>query len=108
MIARESKSRKRANTVRIDAILASICALVKTDGETVGRVGPTGYRAYGEDERAALRRAIASAANLGNRAERPAPLAEAEALVTRAHAEAVEAFLTANGMPACDIAVVGF
>ncbi|MEA2939462.1 MAG: anhydro-N-acetylmuramic acid kinase, partial [Alphaproteobacteria bacterium] len=83
-------------------------ALIETDGETVGRVGPTGYRAYGEAERASLRRAIASAANLGDRAERPGPLAEAEALVTLAHAEAVEAFLAANGMPAGAIGVVGF
>ena len=83
-------------------------ALLNTDGEEIGRIGPTGYRAYSEDERALLRRAMAAAANLGDRAERPQFLAEAEALVNRAHAEAVEGFLAANGMPAIDIAVVGF
>jgi anhydro-N-acetylmuramic acid kinase len=83
-------------------------ALINTDGEEIGRIGPTLYLPYSEDERALLRQAMASAANLGDRAERPGPLADAEALVTRSHAEAVEAFLTANGMAASDIAVVGF
>ena len=83
-------------------------ALINTDGEDIGRVGPTGYRAYGEDERALLRRAMAAAANLGDRAERPPFLAEAEALVTAVHAEAVETFLQSNGIPAGDVAVVGF
>ena len=51
---------------------------------------------------------MASAVNLADRAERPGLLADAEELVTRSHAEAVEAFLAANGMAASDIAVVGF
>ncbi len=83
-------------------------ALINTDGEDIGRIGPTLYRPYSEDERVLLRQAMASATNLANRAERPGPLVEAEALVTRSHAEAVEAFLAANGMAASDIAVVGF
>src|ERR1700688_1571661 len=83
-------------------------ALINTNGEEIGRIGPTLYRPYSEEERVLLRHAMASAANLGNRTERPGPLAEAEALVTRSHAEAVEAFLAANGMAASDIAVVGF
>jgi anhydro-N-acetylmuramic acid kinase len=83
-------------------------ALINTNGEDIGRIGPTLYRPYGEEERALLRNAMASAANLADRAERPGALADAEALVTRSHAEAVEAFLAANGMAASDIAVVGF
>jgi anhydro-N-acetylmuramic acid kinase len=83
-------------------------ALINTDGEDIGRVGPTLYRPYSEDERGLLRQAMASAANLADRAERPGALADAEALVTRSHAEAVEAFLAANGMEAHDVAVVGF
>jgi anhydro-N-acetylmuramic acid kinase len=83
-------------------------ALINTDGEDVGRVGPTGYRAYSEEERALLRRAIAAAANLADRNDRPAFLAEAEALLTSIHAEAVETFLAANGLPSVSIAVVGF
>jgi anhydro-N-acetylmuramic acid kinase len=82
-------------------------ALINTDGEDIGRIGPTLYRPYSEDERALLRQAMASATNLADRAARPGPLVAAEALVTRSHAEAVEAFLTANGMARSDIAVVG-
>ena len=83
-------------------------ALINTDGEEIGRIGPTGYRPYSEDERALLRRAMASAANLGDRTARPDVLTAAESLVTESHAEAVAAFLAANGMAASDIGVVGF
>jgi anhydro-N-acetylmuramic acid kinase len=85
-------------------------ALLNTDGETIDGVGPTGYRPYSEQERAVLRRAIAAGGNLSlaNRSERPKILADAEELVTDMHAEAVEAFLAANGMPASQVSVVGF
>jgi anhydro-N-acetylmuramic acid kinase len=83
-------------------------ALIDTDGEAIGRVGPTGPRAYAVAERALIRRALAAAANLNDRADRSGCIAEAEALVTTAHAEAVEAFMAANGMPANEIGVVGF
>src|SRR5262245_62119883 len=59
-------------------------ALINTDGENIGRLGPTGYRPYEDSERAVLRRAIASAANLTDRNARPDVLAEAEAVVTGA------------------------
>jgi anhydro-N-acetylmuramic acid kinase len=83
-------------------------ASIETDGEVVARFGPTAYRPYGREERTLLRRATAAAANLTGRAERPAMVAEAELLVNAAHAEAVEAFLTANGIAARDVAVIGF
>src|SRR5512145_3198527 len=83
-------------------------ALINTDGEEIGRLGPTGYRPYSEQERDILRRAIAAAVNLTARSDRPKILAEAEELVTDMHAEAVEAFLAANGMPPHEVAVVGF
>jgi anhydro-N-acetylmuramic acid kinase len=83
-------------------------ALINTDGENIGRVGPTGYRAYSKEERALLRRAIASAANLAARDNRPAFLMEAESLVNNIHAEAVETFLAANGLAPSAISVVGF
>src|SRR6516164_7338823 len=83
-------------------------ALIETDGEEIGRLGPTGYRPYSDPERDVVRRAIAVAANLCDRSARPAVLAEAEELVTDMHAEAVEAFLAANGMPPSEVAVVGF
>jgi anhydro-N-acetylmuramic acid kinase len=83
-------------------------AAINTDGEAIGQLGPTGSRAYSDDERAVLRRAISASANLGARTDRPQFLSEAEALLTEIHAEAVESFLAANGMAARDIAVVGF
>ena len=83
-------------------------ALINTDGEAIGRMGPTGYRPYSDQERSLLRRAIATAANLSDRTERRGILAEAEELVTDTHAEAVEAFLAANGMASAEVAVVGF
>jgi len=83
-------------------------ALIETDGESITRFGPTGYRAYSADERGLIRQAIAEAAQLGNRTARPGCLAQVETLVTAAHAEAVEAFLAANGMRAGAIGVVGF
>src|ERR1700751_2287365 len=83
-------------------------ALIETDGEEIGRLGPTGYRPYSDPEREVVRRAIAVAANLTDRSARPAMLAEAEELVTDMHAEAFEASLAANGMPPSEVAVVGF
>lgn len=83
-------------------------ALVETDGETIGGFGPTGYRAYSEDERALLRAALKEGALLTDQAARTSLLARAEALVTRAHAEAVELFLERNGIVRGDIGVVGF
>jgi anhydro-N-acetylmuramic acid kinase len=83
-------------------------ALINTDGEEVGRIGGTLYRPYTDDERQLLRRAMAQSSNLAERRARPGALAQAEALVTQSHAEAVETFLAANGMAAADIGVVGF
>src|SRR5215218_1047229 len=83
-------------------------ALVETDGERVGELGATGYRAYTEAERACLAAALADAAGLEGRQDRRGRLAEAEALVTRCHAEAVEAFLRDNGLSADAADVIGF
>ena len=46
-------------------------ALINTDGAEIGRLGPTGYRPYSEQERHLLRRAIAAAATLTSRSDRP-------------------------------------
>ncbi|GJD49825.1 Anhydro-N-acetylmuramic acid kinase [Methylobacterium crusticola] len=93
-------------------------ALIETDGETVRAVrsrngllaplGPTGYRGYCEEDRALLRRALADAEAVTGRRDRPGCLAAAEELVTRRHAEAVEAFLAGHGLAPADIDVVGF
>ena len=83
-------------------------ALIDTDGEGIERLGPTGYRAYADDEVALLRAALVAGAALGGRQERPDVIVAAEELVTRAHAEAVEALLEAEGIEAGSIDVIGF
>ncbi|HMO30146.1 anhydro-N-acetylmuramic acid kinase [Enterovirga sp.] len=93
-------------------------ALIRTEGNAlrvaqsdngfVEPLGPTGYRPYSDEERALLRRALVDAESVTDRTERPGCLGEAEALVTRAHAEAVEAFLAAEGLDSRDIEVIGF
>jgi anhydro-N-acetylmuramic acid kinase len=93
-------------------------ALIDADGAAlkVGRtpngfiepLGPTGYRAYSDEERALLRQALVDSEKIEAPGERPGCLPEAEELVTRSHAEAVEAFLAENGLKAADIGVVGF
>ena len=68
-------------------------ALIETDGERIAGFGPTGYRPYTDAEQALLRQALQEGAGLTDRAARPGVLAEADAFVTRVHAETVEAFL---------------
>jgi len=83
-------------------------ALIETNGERIGRFGPAFYRAYTDDERGLLRRALADALTMTDRTARPGALADAEQLVTRAHAEAVTSFLLANNLSRDDLDVVGF
>jgi anhydro-N-acetylmuramic acid kinase len=83
-------------------------ALLDTDGDTVARFGATAYRTYSKAERTLLRRATAAAENLTERGARPELVAQAEALVNDAHAEAVQSFLTTNDLQPDDVAAVGF
>jgi len=83
-------------------------AVLVTDGETIDDFGPTGFRPYTDPERAQLREALVVASGLNDRAGRPGILADAERVVTLAHAEAVEACLAEHGLPAARIDVVGF
>jgi anhydro-N-acetylmuramic acid kinase len=83
-------------------------ALIETDGHHIASFGPTGYRPYSDAERAILRQALTEAVALTDRISRPGILAEAEALVTRTHAETVEKFAADNDIDMRGIAVVGF
>lgn len=83
-------------------------AWLRTDGEQIESFGPTGYRPYSAEERAVLRAALDAAPRIVQREERPAEVAAAEDLVTRAHAEAVESFLAAHGIDRSTVDVVGF
>jgi anhydro-N-acetylmuramic acid kinase len=81
-------------------------AVLVTDGEGIQGFGPRLARPYREDDRAVLRRALLAARALGDRTARPGALAEAEAIVTNAHAEAVERLRREN--PDLTIDLVGF
>ncbi|MCG6122009.1 MAG: anhydro-N-acetylmuramic acid kinase [Microvirga sp.] len=83
-------------------------ALIETDGETIFSFGPTSYRPYDEGERSLLAQALVDGAGLSSREARPGVLAQAEEIVTRAHAEAVETLITDNGVEPATIDVVGF
>jgi anhydro-N-acetylmuramic acid kinase len=83
-------------------------ALIDTDGERIAQLGATACRPYSKTERTLLRRATAAAANLTERTARPDLVAEAEQLVNDAHAEAVQAFMDANGLAPRNLAAVGF
>ena len=93
-------------------------ALIETDGVTIRvqrsangylePLGPTGYRAYTDDDRALLRAALTDAEAVVERSDRPGCLAQAEDLVTGSHGEAVEAFLAEHDLRPQDIDVIGF
>jgi anhydro-N-acetylmuramic acid kinase len=93
-------------------------ALIDTDGTAlkvertsngfIEPLGPTGYRPYSDEERALLREALIDSEKIELPGDRPGCLPDAEELVTRSHAEAVEAFLSENGLTPGDIGVIGF
>jgi len=83
-------------------------AWLRTDGEQIESFGPTGYRPYSTEEQVVLREALDAAALIVRREERPAEVAAAEDLVTRAHAEAVKSFLDTHRIDRSTVDVVGF
>jgi anhydro-N-acetylmuramic acid kinase len=83
-------------------------ALLTTDGDRIGELGPARTFAYLETDRDLLRRALKEAASLTDRNARPGALAEAEDLVTKRHAEAVESFLETTGVAGGGVDLVGF
>jgi anhydro-N-acetylmuramic acid kinase len=83
-------------------------ALIETDGERVTALGPTGYRAYSEEERALLRQALVEGASLNDRRARPGILSKADTFVTQIHADTVKAFLADERIDRNAISIVGF
>ena len=83
-------------------------ALIETDGRRVRSFGPSGYRAYTNQERGLLRQALTEAVNLSQRDARPGILREAERAVTQAHAEAVASFAAQHRITRESIDIVGF
>jgi anhydro-N-acetylmuramic acid kinase len=83
-------------------------AMIDTDGENIRSFGPHFCRPYTQDERDLLRKALVEGASLTQRDARPGCLLDAEALVTRLHAEAVEMFLAQNVIERSSIDIIGF
>ncbi len=97
-------------------------AIIETDGVGVtvrlganGRaeaLGPSRCAPYTEEDRALLRRAKEEAraviVSADQRMQRLGCLAQADAMITRRHAEAVEALLAQEGLTSADIDLVGF
>jgi anhydro-N-acetylmuramic acid kinase len=83
-------------------------ALIETDGKRIAGFGPQGYRPYSARERDVLRQALADAVGLSRRDARPGTLADAERMVTAAHAEAVATFTAQHRIAREDIDIVGF
>jgi anhydro-N-acetylmuramic acid kinase len=83
-------------------------AFVETEGESQVRLGGFATRPYSEAERRLLRAALADARNLTDAASRPGILPQAEAFLTRAHAEAVQGFCREQGLDLGSIDLIGF
>lgn len=83
-------------------------ALITTDGERIGELGPTAYRPYSDDERSALKDALAAARDLSDRTARPPAIAKAEDLITAVHADVVETLLADHKIDRRNIAIVAF
>jgi anhydro-N-acetylmuramic acid kinase len=79
-------------------------ALIETDGAAHVVQGPSGFRPYSDPERRLLRAALIDARMLTDAISRPGILPQAEAFLTRAHAEAVETFVRDNGIKVLNIA----
>ena len=81
-------------------------ALIETDGENHVARQATATVAYDAQFRSDLTKALAEAARLEDRADRPGCLADVEAELTRRHASAVTEFLVKSSTTGVD--VVGF
>jgi anhydro-N-acetylmuramic acid kinase len=83
-------------------------AFIETDGEEAIALGQARFYPYAEADRALLRGAVMDAALLDDRRARPGSLAEADAMITDRHAEAVEGFLATESIDRATINLIGF
>ncbi|QCI97696.1 anhydro-N-acetylmuramic acid kinase [Agrobacterium larrymoorei] len=83
-------------------------ALLRTDGETIVRHGPSGYFPYDPQLRSIWQKALVTARAIKQRDERPGDLADAERKLTLAHAAAVKSFLARHKLHSRDVDVIGF
>jgi anhydro-N-acetylmuramic acid kinase len=83
-------------------------ALLETDGADIVRPGPSLTVPYGAAVRAQLHAALETALGLAQGAAVPQSIADAERVLTQAHAGAVKALLDRCGLAADDIDLIGF
>ncbi|MDO8289565.1 MAG: anhydro-N-acetylmuramic acid kinase [Parvibaculum sp.] len=83
-------------------------AIIETDGEAELTPGPTLSVAYTPEERAVLRAALEVSKAWKPDEPMPAEVAEAERLLTLAHAQAVRALLKESAFGPQDIDIIGF
>src|SRR3546814_828914 len=83
-------------------------AIIETDGESSVTPGPSLAIPYTPDERAVLRAALEDAKTWSADAPTPPAVAEAERLLTLAHAQAVRALLKQANFTPADIDIIGF
>lgn len=83
-------------------------ALIRTDGERQVERGPSRSFAYDEDMRSRLKLALAEAAAIEERTQRPGSLAAVEKDITERHAAAVAQFLEETGTERGAVEVIGF
>ena len=83
-------------------------AVLETDGETIQAFGPAGERKLSQETRAAVLAATAAAKTWARGTTEPAVFAEASKAVAEEHLSAARDFMTANGIAAADLDLVGF
>ena len=83
-------------------------AAIRTDGQGVAAFGPWRLSPYRPELRELLARAVAAARDWRFEGPEPALFAEAEQALTLAQAEAVAAFLAAEGIAREEVAAIGF
>ena len=84
-------------------------ALIRSDGENKVERGPSMEIEYDVATRRAIEQGLVDALSIGDdRDARPGDLAALELLITRLHADAVAAFLSANNVSGSEIDVIGF
>jgi anhydro-N-acetylmuramic acid kinase len=83
-------------------------AYIETDGQTEVTRHAAASHPYSHAERAALASAMAEAARMQDRNERPGSLGEVERRLTERHADIVGDFLARSGVDPASIDVIGF
>lgn len=83
-------------------------AIIETDGETIGALGPTYYQPYGRQMHDDLRALLDRASREGRAVQTTTEAREIEKAYTHAQADAIKALLSRENLKASDIDLIGF